>query len=135
MTHFAPPTRLLITAKGQGSIENVVAVNPDRAGAELGSQAMRLLDVSSPNARSQSVNRIVGLRDQLGGIAERNGCHHGSEDLLLHNLHLFVGIHQNRRLDEVAFVAVPASSDDSLGAFGEPRLEIFTNTIQLFDGN
>ena len=42
MTHFAPPTRLFIPTKGQSSVENVVAVNPNRTGAELGSQAMRL---------------------------------------------------------------------------------------------
>src|SRR5580704_7481714 len=135
MTHFAPPTRLFIPTKGKSSVENVVAVNPNRTGTELGSQAMRLLNIPSPNARSQPINRIVSLREHLCRVAERNRRDHWSEDLLLHDLHLFIGIHQDRRLDEVAFVAVAASSDHGLGAFGESRLEIATYTIQLFGGN
>ena len=35
VTHFAAPTRLFVSAKGQGGVENVVAVNPHRAGLEL----------------------------------------------------------------------------------------------------
>ena len=37
VAHFASPAGLLVSAEGQGSIENVVAVDPHRPGAELGS--------------------------------------------------------------------------------------------------
>jgi hypothetical protein len=33
VAHFAAPAGLLVSAKGQGGIENVVAVNPYRSGA------------------------------------------------------------------------------------------------------
>src|ERR1700674_390768 len=119
VAHFAAPAGLLVSAEGQGSVENVVAVNPHRTGAELGSETMRLLDIARPNSRGQAVNRIVGLRNQFPGIAERNGRNHRSEDLLPHDLHVLVRVHQNGGLDEVSFVAVPASSGDRLGAFGD----------------
>ena len=57
MAHFASPSRLFVSTEGQGSVENVVAVDPHRAGAELSRQTMRLLDVARPYPRSQPINR------------------------------------------------------------------------------
>ena len=68
---------------------------------------VRFLDVARPDARGQAVDRVVGLWHDLVQIAERNRRHHRSEDFLLHHFHFFVGVDEDRRLDEVALVAMP----------------------------
>src|SRR5579864_1076809 len=57
---FASPSGLLVSAERHRRIKYVVAVDPDGASAEFGSQAVRFLDVSRPHSRSETVNGVVG---------------------------------------------------------------------------
>src|SRR4029077_3394905 len=135
VAHFATPAGLLVSAEGQCRVKDVVAVNPDRAGAELGGQAMRLRDVARPDSGGQAIGGGVGLFDQFGSIAERNRRDHGAEDFFLHDFHAVVGINQNGRLYEIAFVAVATSTSHGLGTFGKSGLEESANPIQLLGRN
>ena len=42
VAHFAAPAGLLVAAEGHSGVEHVVAVDPDRAGAQQAGQAMWL---------------------------------------------------------------------------------------------
>ena len=71
MAHFAAPAGLLVSAEGQRGVEHVIAIDPHSSGAQLGSDAVRFLNVTRPNARGQSINGIVGFGNQIVQIAER----------------------------------------------------------------
>src|ERR1700685_561367 len=62
--HLAAPARLLVAAKGQRRVEDVVAIDPDRAGSQLIGDAMGTLDVAGPQARGQPVHGVVGAANQ-----------------------------------------------------------------------
>src|SRR5271170_2760685 len=64
LAHLAAPARLLVAAKRQRRIEDVVAVDPHRAGLEARSQLMGLAHVARPDAGGQTIDRIVSLVDQ-----------------------------------------------------------------------
>src|SRR6478672_7798429 len=51
VAHFAAPAGLFVSAEGQRGIENVVAVDPDRTGAEFRGDLIGFLDVARPDAR------------------------------------------------------------------------------------
>src|SRR5258708_789387 len=62
MSHFAAPPGLLVASEGQRRVEDVVAVDPDRAGPQLRGDTMRLADVARPDARRQSIDALVGAQ-------------------------------------------------------------------------
>ena len=55
VAHFAAPAGLFVSAERHRGVEDVVAVNPDRAGAQPGREAVGLLDVPRPNSGSQPI--------------------------------------------------------------------------------
>src|SRR5256886_2464263 len=74
LAHLAPPAGLLIAAKRQCGIEDVVAVDPHCAGFEACRQSVRFADVAGPDSGRQTIDRVVGLVDQ--GIPRfRKRCH------------------------------------------------------------
>ena len=70
MTHLAAPAGLLIPTEWERCVEDIVAVDPDGSGAELGREGMRFLDVVRPNSSGETVDRVVGLGDGFSGDAD-----------------------------------------------------------------
>src|SRR5271165_4331337 len=55
VAHLAAPARLLVSAEWQRRVEDVIAVDPHRAGAQLLGDAVRLAEVLRPDARGEAV--------------------------------------------------------------------------------
>lgn len=59
----------------------------------------------------------VAQTDRVGFVLEFRNRTHGAEDFFLHDLHVFLHVGEDGRLDEVALFAVALSADFNLGAF------------------
>src|SRR4029077_67074 len=87
VAHFAAPAGLFVTAKRKGSVKDIVAVNPSRAGLELGRDTVSFGNVTGPDASRQSVFRLVRPRNQFFRLRERFRHHDWAEDFFPHNAH------------------------------------------------
>src|SRR5947207_9169003 len=92
----APEPRELVAAKRGGGVIEVVRIHPHRARLDRAGHAVRLLDVSGPDPRREPVQRAVGELDALGLVVERQHRQHGSENLLVHDLHPGPGVVEHR---------------------------------------
>src|SRR5579864_7452997 len=119
MSHLSSPARLLVSTKGQGSVEDVIAVDPHGPGPEMLGGAVRFANVAGPHTRSQAVHIVVGSRNQLFGIAKRHGNNHWPEDFLLNNFHVVFGIDEHGRFDKVTLVALLLSAHNRLRTLRE----------------
>src|SRR5204862_4166137 len=72
---------LAIPAEPGGGVEQVRTVDPHDARFDLRRNVEREVDVLRPDARRESVRRIVGELDRFGGGTERHRDEHGAEDL------------------------------------------------------
>ena len=115
VAHFAAHAGLLVPAERQGRVEDVVAVDPDGAGAELLGQRVRLGDVLGPDPGAQAVAGVVRLGGDLVQAPERLGHHDRAEDFLAGDLHVRAGVGDDGGLDEVALVAEAAAAGDGGG--------------------
>src|SRR6266436_7551082 len=134
VTHFSAPTRLLVATKGHGRVKHVVAVDPHRPGMEVRGEQVCLAEIFCPNACSQPVHRIIGKGENLVEFLERQGDHDWSKDLFLDNLHVLLYISQDRRLEKVALLAVPATSTECRSPAGEASFYIPRDEAQLVIG-
>src|SRR5216683_1953650 len=132
VAHFAAPAGLLVTAEGEGCVENVVAVDPHGSGGDLVGHAVGFADVARPDAGGEAVHVVVGAGHKPGGIGERHGHHHGTKDLFLHDLHVIIGVDQHRRLDKISFAGGFVATCDCLCALGSAGFEIAANPVLLF---
>lgn len=100
---------LLETTEGSGAVDDVVAVDPDGARADVVREvqcagqvlsrvnAMEQARTGTPqqdlrdDARSEAVGGRVGAADDLVIVGELDDRHDGAEDLLLRNLRESVG--------------------------------------------
>src|SRR6202044_2380019 len=87
VAHLAAPAGLLVPAERQRGVKDVVAVDPDRPGAELLGQRMGLGDVAGPDAGAEPVLGVVGGSSDLVQVAERGRDHDRAENLLADDLH------------------------------------------------
>ena len=111
----AAVARLLHAAVRHGHLHLAVGVDPDRAGVERAGGAVGPGEVVGPHAGGQAVLDVVG--DGVGLLlgVERDGAHHRAEDLLLGDAHRVRHAGEDRRLEEVAVLAV------ALARRGAPR--------------
>src|SRR5271156_1677034 len=117
MATFTAPSRLLVAAERQGWIKHVVAVEPHRSGAKLGSDTVRFADVARPDRGRESVDRIVGELDDLVRIIEGNCSDDGAKDFLADDFHVRLHVDQDGGLDEISRAPDLVAPDDGLGAF------------------
>src|ERR1700733_108049 len=122
VSHLASPTRLFVTSKGHARVEDVVAVDPHRAGAKLLRHAMRLANVPRPDGSGQAVVAVVGPGNDFFRIRKWHRRHDRSEDFFLHDFHVFLGVYQDRRFNEVSTVTGLVAASHSFCAFGESGL-------------
>lgn len=87
-------------------VQGVVAVHPDGSSVQPVADADGSVEVLGVNGGGQTVVGVVGgLDDVLLGLEPGDGAN-GTEDLLLHDLHLGGDAGEDGGLDEVALVAV-----------------------------
>src|SRR6266481_5334526 len=82
---LAPKPALPIAAKTARSIEKIRAVHPDHARFELCCDVQRNVDALAPDARRQTIDRIVGEFNRFPRRSKRHGSQHRTKDLLLRN--------------------------------------------------
>src|SRR6202789_1615430 len=112
VAHLAAPAGLLVAAKRQRGVEDVVAVDPDRARPQLLGQGVRLGDVLGPYARAEAFLGVVGGGGDVVERLERRRHDDRAEDLLADALHVPAGAGDHGGLDEVALVTpAPAAGD------------------------
>src|SRR5215469_3430858 len=131
VAHFPTPARLLVAAEWQRSVEDVVAVDPHGAGADLLGERVRLGDIAGPYSGAKPVRGVVGLCGDLVEAAELLGDDHGPEDLLADDLHVWSGVGEDGGLDEVAPVAEPAPAGQGRGTLGLAGLKEAGDAAEL----
>src|SRR5205823_8128749 len=88
----SPEPRELVAAERSRGIVEVVRVHPDGPSLDCAGHTVRLRDVSGPDPRREAVQRAVGELDALGFSLARQHRQHGSDNLLVHDLHPGLGI-------------------------------------------
>src|SRR5262249_20190085 len=76
LTELAADAAHLESAERGRGVEDVVAVDPDRAGPQAVRQPVRLADVARPHRRGQAVERPVAALDHLVDVLELEDVHH-----------------------------------------------------------
>src|SRR5262249_55455820 len=125
---------LLVAAeRGRGG-DQVVVVDPNRAGPQTRGDRQRARDVPGPDAARQTVDRVVrdpdGILDRL--VADHR--EHRPEDLLLGDPHPVVDLAEDRRL----YVAAAgrralrrAPAREELGALVLAELDVAPDRVEL----
>src|SRR6204780_1968940 len=135
VAHLAAPAGLLVAAERQGRVEDVVAVDPDRAGPELLGQGVGLGDVLGPDPGTKAVDAVVRLGGDLVQGPERGGDHDRAEDLLADDGHIGPGVGDDGGIDEVALVTEAAAAGDGGGTIVYAGLEEAGDPAQLLVGD
>jgi hypothetical protein len=65
LAHFAAVPGLFVTTERRCRIEHVVGVDPDDSGLHGFGKPVGARDVARPDAGRQSINRFVGLPNQI----------------------------------------------------------------------
>src|SRR4030081_2282151 len=63
----------LVAAERDGRIHRLIAIDPDRAGAQSFCHFVRFADVLGPDAAAETEAGGVGARDQVVAVLEGNG--------------------------------------------------------------
>src|SRR6185312_4212044 len=87
----------LVAAERHRRVHCLIAVHPDRAGAQRLCDLVRLADIGGPDAAAEAKGRGIGALDQFVGILERDRGDHGAEDFLLRDPHIVLDIGEYRR--------------------------------------
>ena len=101
---------------------------------------MRARDVARPDARRETVNRVVCLLDQIVFVFERDHRHDGPKNLFLGHAHAVLHFVKNRRRKEVAllqraFEPRRRATDDDRRTFTPRDIDVPLDAMQLFCGN
>src|SRR5678815_3420891 len=81
--HLAAVARLFVTTEGRRCIEHVVSIDPNNTRLDLFRKTVRARDVPGPDTSRETVDRVVGLLDQLVFVFEADHRYDGSKDLFL----------------------------------------------------
>src|SRR5262249_12118094 len=79
LAQLAAKAAHLEAAERGGGVEDVVAVDPDRAGAETIGDPVRLADVACPHCRRQTEACLVAAADHFLDVLELQHVHHRAE--------------------------------------------------------
>src|SRR5258707_7078223 len=99
---LATETGLFEPSERHGWIDKVMTVHPHRAGAKLGHQTMHRTDIARPDARGETVGRVVCQPRNLIDVIESLGNQHRTKDLLANDLHVGPYVREHRRRNIVA---------------------------------
>ena len=99
---LAAEAAALVAAERRHVADRAIGVDPHRAGRERSLTFDSAAHVAGPHAGGEAVARVVGDRDRLLLVLERDDRQHRAEDLLLRDAHVVVDAGEDRRLDEQA---------------------------------
>src|SRR5438034_8529009 len=105
---LAAEARLLVAAERRRRVEPVVRVRPDHAGAQAFGHPENARALLGPDARAETVRRVVRLLDRLIRRAERQDREHRPEDLLLRDPVALRDVREDRRHEPVALLGQAA---------------------------
>ncbi len=132
---FAPVARFAIAAEPARRVELVGRIHPHHARLHLRCQVQRHVDVLAPDARSQSIHRVVRQLRGLGRRAKRHRHQHRPKNLLLHHGRRRMHIRQQRRRIEATFLRHRMTRLPALRALGHARVHHLLNRLQLHRRN
>jgi hypothetical protein len=112
-------------------VEHVIAVNPYGAGTEAVGDANGSVQVGGVNSSRKAVGSIVGCLDDLVFCAELGNRADRAEDLLLHDLHVWLNIGEDGGLNKVSLLSVSLTTNLNLGAGLLALLNIAHDTVIL----
>ncbi len=125
----------LVAAERHRRIHRLVAIDPDRAGAQRLRDLVRLADIGGPDAGAEAEGGGVGALDQLVRILERDRRDHRAEDLFLRDAHVVLHIGKHRRLHEIALreraLGEAAAAGKCRGALLLSDVEIAGDAVHL----
>ena len=110
-------------------VEHVVTVDPDRTRLELVRHRERAVQVLSEYRRSETIDSVVGLTQNVLLVLKLNHYADRPKDLLLHNAHVRRGIGEDSWLDEVSFVTMSIATNVDRGTVLLSRINVSHDTL------
>jgi len=131
LSQLSADSGVLESSEGGVGIEDVVAVDVDGSGSQAVGQLLVELDALSDHSGSQSVLGLVGSSDHLIVVRELDDRHHGSEDLLLVDLHVLLHSGEHGGFNKESLVSPSLSSNHALGAISLSALNVVEDGLEL----
>src|SRR5262245_56717759 len=128
---LATEARLLVAAERRARVEAVVGVRPHDARPKPLRHPEDPRSLLRPDARAQSVRRVVRLLDRLLGSAEGEDRQDRPEDLLLRDAIALRHVREDRRREPVALLREPARRLVDLRTFLCARRDELLDLFQL----
>lgn len=130
LAQLTPNSRLLVPTKWHVRVESVDTIDPHGAGVKPVCRLDSSIDILSEHGRSETVHGVVGLADDIYDaslykkkdssflneivltvhILKLDDNTDRTKDLLADDLHLRLGIRENRGFDKVSFIACRLAS-------------------------
>jgi len=108
-----------------------VAVDPDGTGLKSVADFNCRVEVLGMNRRSETVERVVSLAEDILDILEFGDGNDGSEDFFLHDLHPLVDFSEDGGLDKISFLSVTFTTKSDLGTLILAGLDVIHNSSEL----
>jgi len=116
LTQLPPNPRLLKPTKRQLMMQQIIRVNPNSPRLQRIAHSNSSVQVLGMNSGGKTISGTVAYADGiLFGLEFCDGAD-GTEDLFLHDLHVFADVGEDGGFDEVAFVAFALAADFDFGA-------------------
>jgi len=131
LSKLATNSALLETTEWYISIEHVDAVDPNSSGLELVCSHQGTIDILGKDGGSESVYAVVGLADDIFLILELDDHTNGPEDLLLDDLHIWLGFRENCWLDVITLGPNAVTAKMNGRTFILSRLNVPHDAIKL----
>src|SRR3954468_18875631 len=128
---FAADAAHFEAAERGGGVEDVVAVDPDGASAELGGEAVGFGDVAGPDGGGQAVHGAVTAGDHFVDVLEGDDGHDRAENLFAGDFHFIFDVGENCRLDEVALLADALAAGEHVGAAFSAGFDVAHHLVEL----
>lgn len=112
-------------------VKHVVAVDPDGTSADGVADTESSVEVSGVDGGGETVLGVVAELDDLVLGLELGDGADGTEDLLLHDLHVGTDIAEDGRLDEVTLVTVALTTDLNSGTLLLTALDVAHDAVEL----
>ena len=109
--------------------QNRTITHPSCTSTELASGVQRAVDVLREHGGRQPIHGIIRLSDHVVVVLELDDDADWAKDLLLHDLHVFASLGEDRGLDKVALVAPSLAAEVHLGALLLTRVDVVHDAL------
>lgn len=135
LTQLATNPTLLNTTERNAEVAIIARVNPDHTRLDLGSNAVRTLDIRREHSRAKTVRGIVGARERLTLIGEGGDGNERPKHLLAVDAHVVLDVGEDGGGDEEALAAgdvlLRLTASNQLGALGLAALDVGQDAVVL----